>query len=83
MKKIYFTLAFVVFSCLFFSKANAQQTMDGWNIDVGPRFALPIRYLGMVSSFGVGADGSITKPIIDGLSLGGRVNASYFFGTTD
>jgi hypothetical protein len=82
MKK---TFLLILLPALFFPFNCKAQNLspDGWNIDAGLRFGLPIRYLGMVSSFGVGVDGSITKPVVDGLSLGGRVNASYFFGTTD
>src|SRR5581483_8486541 len=82
MKKSFLLSLF--FSLLLSLTCSAQNLNTGdWKIDVGPRFGLPIRYLGMVSSFGIGVDGTISKQVIEGLSLGGRVNASYFFGTTD
>lgn len=54
--------------------------LEGWNIDVGPTLAHPLKYLNMFSTFGVGVDGSITHPLPNGLAVGGRVNYAHFFG---
>lgn len=66
----------------FFAAAQNKMTDKSWNIELGPAVSHPIRYLNMFSTFGVGADGAITHPFGKALSVGVRVNYSYFFGRT-
>jgi len=52
------------------------------HFEVGLNLYHPIRYFNMFSSFGVGVDAAILHPVMDGLSVGGRVNYGYFMGRT-
>ncbi|HVV56474.1 MAG TPA: hypothetical protein VHC47_14160 [Mucilaginibacter sp.] len=81
MKKLSFSILLIVFLAPAFSRAQSIST-SGLKVDVGATLALPIRYLHYVSLFGVGATGSVTKEVVSGLDVGGRVNAAYFFGKT-
>lgn len=79
MKKILLTI--VCFS-LFFSALNAQDkdTEKGWDVSAGPMVGVPIRYLHLFHSFGVGADVALLKYLNEKWGAGARVNYLHFFG---
>jgi hypothetical protein len=81
MKKIVFVLVCLM---MFASLVQAQdkKSNKGWKVYLGPVVNVPLKFLGMFHSFGIGADLAALHPIDNGFSAGGRVNHSYYFGTS-
>ncbi|MEP7280147.1 MAG: hypothetical protein ABI813_15980 [Bacteroidota bacterium] len=78
MKQIFF-LTYIALPLLAAAQ-NKNETGKSWNIELGPAISYPINYLNMFTVLGAGIDGAITHPLGNGLSVGARVNYSYFLG---